>query len=291
VLGVHLTSDAAQPSPEQREFFANEMPELPEAEGDQGRLPKFTHVSALSDWSLRIASQAGFSSLDGVPPHGDAVSFVATDGKRLVPSLAAQAVTLFRRVPYVAQRLRFGTGARLSLGNERVIPLNDGGALRLTENPRVPTVNALELMTPDLGDEPSKQVGATLGKGKVVVLGNGPGGMALARAIATAVAMPEIRRAPDAVAWGYAGVACLFCLWQLRCRRLKAVAWGIAAWIIAIGACVLVFQTSLLWWPPLAALLVISCGTLFCFVWPPRRRTLVPAASPVPEPQPAPPQS
>jgi hypothetical protein len=282
ILGIHLSADASKPTPEQAQFAANEMPVLPFAENKDGAIPKFTHVAKISDWSLRIASQAGFSAIDGAgaPPTGS-MPFVADEGTRLVPSLAAQSVTLFRHTPYVAQRLRFGTGARLSLGETFVIPLQGDGSLVVGDSPEVPMVNALELMTPDLGDEPAKAVQATLGKGKVVVLGNGPRAMLHARAIATALSMPEIQRAPASVTWGLAGLACLFCFWQLRYGRFKAVILGLIAAIAALGANLIAFQTALKWCSPVPALVAVAAGTLFCFLWPARRR--LPSAPPPPD--------
>jgi hypothetical protein len=247
------------------------MPVLPDAEGDGDKIPAFTRVAKLSDWSLRIASQAGFSAIEGYAPAGDAIPFVAKQGDRLTPSLAAQALTLFRHVPYAAERLRFGTGARLSLGEAFIIPLRDDGALPLHDRPHVPTVNALELMTPDLGDAQAKTAVEALGKGKVVVLGNRPDSMLQARAIATALAMPKVERGPASTAWGLAAVACLFCYWQLRHRRMKALVLGVLAMIVGLGAGLLAFQSSLIWCSPLAALLVLVTGTLFCFLWPAKR--------------------
>jgi hypothetical protein len=292
VLGYHLASDTMEATPEQKEFAANDMPELPPAEGDQQHVPKFSRVAQLSDWSLRIASEDGFSSLSGGAPAAkkDTVPFIATDGKRLVPSLEAQAVMLYRKTPYATQRLRFGTGARLSLGDAFIIPLQNDGSLKLSDKPRVPVVNALELMVPDVDDETSNAVRATLGKGKVVVLGNGADAMLHARAIATALAIPEVRRAPDAVMWGFAGAASLFCLWQLRFRRFGALVAGVAAFVVGLGVCVLVFQSSLLWWPPLAALLAIAIGTVFSFLWPAKPRAPV-APAPVAAPADAAPAS
>ena len=267
LLGFHLATDEAKATAEQEEF-AHGMPILAAAEGDRKAVPKFSRVAEVTDKSLRPASDAGFSAINGVKTSGDAMPFVADDGKELVPSLAAQAATLFRRVPLTAQRLRFGTGARLSLGDTYIIPLRADGSLPLSDRPKVPAVNALELMTPDLGDETAKAVQATLGKGKVVVLGNGPDSMLHARAIATALAMPEIKQASALVSWVFAGMACLFCFWQLRCGRWKALISGVVALVVGMGFCLLAFQSSLVWWPPLAALLVMATGTVFCFLWP-----------------------
>jgi hypothetical protein len=207
----------------------------------------------------------------------DAVPFVASEGRRLVPSLASQAVTLYRQVPYAAQRLRFGRGARLSLGEEFIIPLREDGRLPLKEKPRVPVVNALDLMVPDLGDEPAREMQKTLGKGKVVVLGSGPEGMIHARAIATALAMPKVRRASVIVEWGLAAAACLFCLWQLRHRRMKALLAGAVAVIAGLGVSLLTFQSALVWCSPLAVLLALAVGTVFCFLWPAKRKASAPS--------------
>jgi hypothetical protein len=126
-------------------------------------------------------------------------------------------------------------------------------------------------MTPDLGDVQAKAVVETLGKGKVVVLGNRPDSMLQARAIATALAMPKVQRAPASSAWGIAAVAWLFCYWQLRHRRFKALIFGAIAMIAGLGACLLAFQSSLLWCSPLAGMLVLLTGTAFCFLWPAKR--------------------
>lgn len=279
VLGFQGATSGAEMTPEQTEFAANEMPVLPAAEGERLAVPKFTHVTQLSDWSLRITTQAGISFINGAADTGGAMPFVAAHGKSLVPSLAAQSVTLFRRAPYAAQRLSFGTGARWSLGDALIIPLREDGSLPLKERPRVPVVNALELMTPDLGDETAKAAQATLGKGKLVVLGKGSSGMFQARGIASALAMPNIRRAPASAEWAFAGVACVFCFWQLRYRRMKALILGAAAIIFGLGICLLVFQSSLMWWPPLAGLLVMITGTLFCLLWPAERGSPAPVLS------------
>lgn len=286
VMGFHLASEGSDMNQEQSKFAADEMPVFPQAEGGRQGAPKFSRVTQIPDWSLRIVSQAGFSSISGITPPKDGVHFVADDGKRLVPSLAVQVITLFHHVPYVAQRLRFGTGARLSLGDQFVIPLGDDGTFALSDTQAVPSVNALELMTPDLGDDTSRAVQTMLGKGKVIVLGNGPRSSLHARAIASALAMPRIVRAPASVDWSFAAVAGLFCFWQLRCRRVKALATGLVALIAGLAICLLVFQSSLVWWPPSAALLLLATGTVFCFLWPAKKKPVavaeVPPASAVP---------
>lgn len=268
VMGFHLASEGTGMSEEQTKFAAEEMPVLPGAEGPQQSVPRFSRVAGLSDWALRIVSQAGFSSLGGGRSSTSSIPFVASDGTRLVPSLAAQVVTLFHQMPYAEQRLRFGTGAHLSLGDRFVIPLEGDGTFVLLERPQVPSVNALELMTPDLGDDTSKAVQTMLGKGKVVVLGNGPESVLHARAIASALAMPHITRGSAGAIWAFAGAACLFGFWQLRFRRMKALLTGAAALMAGFMICLLVFQSALVWWPPFMALVAVAVSTVFCFIWP-----------------------
>lgn len=280
VLGFELAAEGAGMTEEQGDFSENEMPVLPSAEGDSRGIPSFVRIGMVPDWSLRIASQSGFSTLTGLKLPANVMPFVAHDGRRHVPSLAAQSVTLFRRVPYAEQRLRFGTGARLSLGDEFILPLNADGTFPLRDKPRVPAVNALDLMTPDLGDDAAKAVQTMLGKGKVVVMSAGGTGGPHARAIAGALAMPKVARIPAAMAWVFAGSMCLLCLWQLRHGRVKAVLSGVGFAIGGLVVCLLVFQSSLMWWSPLAAMLCVAVSTAFCFVWPAVGGTMVPRSGP-----------
>ena len=279
VLGFSLAAEGEGMTKENGDFSANELPELPEAEGDRAAVPKFTRVVQVSDGALRVAAHSGFSSLHGpVKVSPDAVPFIVDDGRRLVPSLAAQSVMLFRRAPYAEQRLHFGTGARLSLGDSLIIPLKGDGSLLLEAKPSVPEVSALELMTPDLGDETSERMQATLGRHKAIVIGTGAAARQHARAMAVALAMPEIRRAPEAVDWGVAALAAVPAFWMLGLRRLKVVVAALAVTVVLAVAGLLVFQSSLWWWSPVPALAVVLGAALLCWIWP-ARAPATPAAA------------
>lgn len=277
VLGFALSSEGGTMTADAAEFAANEMPVLASIGDGDEEVTSFAMVSRLPVAPLRIAAQTGFSLLHAKAPlPTDVVPMVAGDGKRLVPSLAAQAVTLFQHVPYAAQRLRLGTGARLSLGDELIIPLNADGTMTLTSRPQVPRVNALELMAPDVGDETARGVRQALGKHKVIVLGTPGLAGNQARAIASALAMPKIARASTAADWGFAAAGCLMSLWLLRQGRMKALVSGCCILVGGMALCMVAFQSSLTWWSPWPALVAVTVGTLFCFVWPHRERKEAP---------------
>lgn len=268
VTGFHLGMDAGEMTREQSDFLAREIPVLPPAESMGHEPPKFSRVGALSDYSLRVATQSGFTAVTGLTLPKAAVPFVVSDGSRLVPSLAAQSVILYHRMPYAEQRLSFGTGARLSLGGEFVIPLNHDGSYNLTGDTQVPTVNALELTVPDLGDEASRMVRTTLGKGKIIVLGNGPDSLLQARTIASLLAIPQVYRAASYADWVFAGGACLLAFVLLRFTRWKALFVGLALMGGGLMVVMLSFQSNLTWWSPLPGLLLVAVSTVFCFFWP-----------------------
>ncbi|CAN5913458.1 hypothetical protein BH11VER1_BH11VER1_28000 [soil metagenome] len=269
VLGFDISAEGTGMSIENGDFASNEMPALKCRDDGSKYMLIFNRVTEVPDKGLRIAVQTGFSSLNhpsmATQPHK--VPFVAFDGHRLVPSLPAQAVTLFRHVPYASQRIAFGAGARLSLGDEHMVPLDSTGSLLINDNLNIPTVNALALMSPDLGDAESNLTRNTLGKRKIVVLSMSDRGLTQARAIAQALAAPSLQRKPVTWDWLAAAVACLIGFWQLQYRRFGAVAIGLLFAFASLIASLLVFQSSLVWWSPIASILVTCTCTLFCLIW------------------------
>jgi len=286
VLGFNLAATPGEMLPDVAAFVAEEMPVLAGSDGDVHKAPVYNRVTTLPDKSVRIAGQLGFLSLEGDP--GDGVLFAATDGQKLVPSFAAQVTGAFRHAPFAGQRLRFGSGARLSLGDEHVIPLDRRGSMELEDRPEVPRINALELMTPDVGDEEGRLTRSVLGKGKVVVMATvsstgPPLGMQQARAVAQALAMPSLHRLDRLVDWAAALGAAILAFWQLRYQRLGALVFGFAVFVAGLATSLLVFQSSLVWWSPLPALAVGAVATVFCFVWP-ARNPVTPASEGEPVP-------
>jgi hypothetical protein len=279
VLGFEVTSDAVEVSPEQREFMTARMPSFKAGASDPGAATvTFKSVTRLPDKSLQIiGGELGvarvISSGEALPAH--AFPFVVSDGTHVVPSLAAQAVSRFRRMASSNLHLRFGTGGRLGLSDTHVVPLERGGTMKLQGKPAVPELDVLELLN-QLADEATLAAMArTLGKGKVLVIGSGDAARAQAQAIAQALAVPLLHRAPAWGDWTFAGVMALLSLWQFGRSRIKALLAGVLIAALAAIICMLTFQSSLWWWSPAPAAVVLATSTLFCFLWPRRKNAEV----------------
>ncbi len=270
VLAFDISSEGAGMSVETGDFASNEMPALNCRDDGSKNVLVFTRVTSVPDKSLRVAVESGFTQLahPTIENNLSIVPFVAFDGQHLVPSLAAQAVTLFRHVPYASQRIAFGAGARLSLGDEHMVPLAPNGALILDDKLKVPTINALDLMSPDIGDADSNRIRNTLGKKKIIVISTSNRGGIQARAIAQALSSPPLHRKPMTWDMGGAALACLIGFWQLHYRRIGAVTIGLFFALTSLIVSLLVFQSSLSWWSPIATMVVTCASTLFCLIWP-----------------------
>lgn len=264
-------------SPEQKEFAAEEMPSFNAAGlNPSGATTAFKSVTRLPDKALRIGTELGIARvLPEAAGKDDAglLPFVAYDGSHLVPSVAAQAVSRFRYMPSTALHLRFGIGGRLGLSDSHIVPLDKGGAMKLQKKPAVPRLDALTLFTPSLEENAPDTSSAVLGRKKVLVIGSGPVAQDQAQAIAQALAVPHLHRAPPEGDWAFAGMMVLRSLWQFRHHgRFKVLLSGILLAAIGVIICMLTFQSSLWWWSPASATVVLTTSTLFCFLWPHRRR-------------------
>lgn len=244
-----------------------EVPSIASVEGDRSTAPKLSRL-VFPDAQLSTQMQLGFVADPVDKPAGVPPPLVAQADAKLVPSLAAQMIALQSHTPYVSQRLRFGVGAGLYLGGERFIPLARDGTVRPRLKGDVTRVNALDLLTPDLGDAASKTLAETLGKNKLVIVGTSPSpGETHARIAAWALALPRLNRAPEYVCWMATLVAAVLAVRQLRFGRWGAAVFGMFAFTLLLGVALVVFQSSLIWWPPLLPGVVLLAGTVFCVVW------------------------
>ncbi|WP_038158978.1 hypothetical protein [Verrucomicrobium sp. BvORR106] len=150
-VATSSTTDAPV-TPEVKTFLETEMPSMGEAEDSIESMPSFNQVVGIPSKTLRVTGQMGITAIPGTinTPEGS-VPLLARYESKIVPTVAAQAVTLYRRIPYSVMRLRLGAGARLSLGDRYVIPLDRTAAVRVPQEVSVPVVNALDLLTPELG--------------------------------------------------------------------------------------------------------------------------------------------
>lgn len=272
VFGFEVSSadaGSAPLTPEIKAFLETEMPSMGEAEDSIEAMPSFTQVVGLPSKTLRVVGQMGITAISGTrDTAGDSVPLLARYESKIVPTVAAQAVTLYRRIPYSVMRLRLGAGARLSLGDRYVIPLDRTAAVRVPEKISYPEVNALDLLTPELG-VPSEAVNKEkLGKKKIVVISHTKAGADEARTIAAALSAPAYHQASQRWEWVVAGVTTLLALWQARQGRLGSLAFGFAILVLCVGTGTLLFQTSLIWCSPLPVLAVVAPSTLWCFLWP-----------------------
>lgn len=245
-----------------------EIPSMATIEGDGTAAPKLSRL-VFPDARLSRQMQLGFvatrlDNKEDVPPL-----LVGRADDKLVPSLAAQMIALQSHAPYLSQRLRFGLGAGLYLGDDRFIPLAQDGTVRPKLKNDVTRVNALDLLTPELDDAASKTLSDQLGKNKLIILGTSPSpGEPHARLAAWALSLPRLKRAPEPVCWLVTLIAVLLTFRQLRHGRLGAVVFGIGVSAALLGAALVIFESSLRWCPPLMPVMVLLIGTLFCVIWP-----------------------
>jgi hypothetical protein len=204
----------------------------------------------------------------------------------LVPSLAAQILALREHAPYATQRLRFGRGAGLFLGEDVFVPLEDNGTVSPQLDGGVLRVNALDLMTPSLEDEAAKVTNQKLGTHKVVIIGTVPSaGETQARVVAWALALPKLHHAPIMAEWIAAALAVLLAIWQLRFGRFGALVFGAGVVAVMLALALAEFQMARRWCGPALPGALNLLATVFCFLWPHARK---PDASHAGEPPPAP---
>ncbi len=258
-------------TPETTQFFSEELPKLANVDGDPSLAPTLAGISALPNPQLRTQMQLGFASLMGGSANKERTPMVARHEAQLVPSLAAQALALHGRVPYASQQLRFGMGAGLYLGSDWFVPLGNDGSANVKLQSEVARVNALEVMTPDPGDDSGKAVSAALGKDKLIILGVSPSdGEAQARMIAWALSLPRLHRADTWVDQLAAGIMIAVSFFQLRRGRFGALVFGGGMLVVGMLVSLLAFQSALTWWSPILSLVVVAVSTAFCFLWPHR---------------------
>ncbi len=256
------------------EIDAEDLPVFKFVQGDASSAPKLGSF-VLPEKQLRTQMELGFvaSSANEKAEHPSLL--VARAGQKLVPSLDAQMIALKEHTPYAEQRLRFGIGAGLHLGGRRFVPLANDGTVkpRLKSDPI--RINAIDLLTPDLGDDTGRALAKKLGKHKLIILGTTTDSSEpRARIAAWALALPTLHRAPAWMEWTAAGAALLLAFVQLRFRRFKAVAFGACVLALGLAAAIVSFQSTLTWCAPHLALALTLTGSVFCFLWPASRRVV-----------------
>ena len=263
------------------------MPAIATVVGNSNLAPRLGKYEFPSK-ALRTQMQLGFVLSDKEKKTGNgAAPLVARAGEALVPSLAAQILALKERAPYATQRLRFGRGAGLFLGEDVFVPLEENGTVNPQLEGDVVRVNALDLMTPSLEDEAAVAAKGRLGKHKVVIVGTVPSpGEGEARVVAWALALPKLHRAPVMAEWIAAALAALLAFWQLRFGRFGALFFGIGVVAVMLALALAEFQMARRWCGPALPGALTLLATLFCFLWPHSKKAAgIHASDEVPAPQ------
>lgn len=273
VMGFELLAEEGEMGEEAKVFIEEGMPVVRGAKV-AAQVVVAAGVGRVPDRALRLGIQHGFSSFLGWEQVEGRELLVAGMGEWLVPSFAAQVVTLYRRAPFATMRWSFGAGAHLSLADEYVVPLTPRGELRVGSKLVVPVVDALDLLLPDLGDDGSKELARVMGEGKVVILAmDEVSGMKQARVVATGLGLPELQRAERNVEWALAVLAALWCLYRLVWKGRFGVLLHVVLLIaLGVGLSIGLFQTQLWWCSPLLAFAMLVLTAIFVFLFPYREK-------------------
>lgn len=256
--------------------------------GLDAALPAFTHISGDSSGAPQLSAlvsppaeplrhQAELGLVLRAADSSPRLPYAVRIGEKLHPTLIAQALSRATRSPFAAQRLRFGAGAGVRLADGSFVPLTPQADLAIqSDPPAVPLINALDLMTGGLTDALSPENKAHLKAAKVIVIGvdTDIAGRPLstarlhAQALTQALSVPRIQTLDQQQQWIAWGIAALAGLWiAARTRRARALATGILFILAALTACLLAFQSQLIWCPPTLPAALIAAGAVLALLW------------------------
>lgn len=274
LLGFSLEEKGESLSEEGLIFALSDIPKTLGLFRDTTYLPKVKQVKEAPQTRLRSTLDLGFSEI--VDSSGGDGPWIAANFKDefVVPSLVHQAVTLYRRVPYVQQGINLGRNATWNLNHTYLLPLSPEGEILLSGLVQVPKLSALEMMIPDLGDDDAQVQNQSIGKNKIIVLGqsslkeeNGSGlAYDHARWIASALSIAPIQSAPFFLSFIVGLVSFILALRQVKLRRVGALFYGALLLGLWYAIAVMVFQTSQFWWSPMGWIL-LAASTIYCVLW------------------------
>jgi hypothetical protein len=271
VLGVETelaTADSAAPA-----FMGGIEDALPIFKRLDGSEDDATTLSALitaPDELLRARCEIGLAAVaraEGKP----ALAYAIRESENLYPSVLAQTLARFSGTPYALHRLRLGPGAGAYLNEGLFVALEKDGVIHAESDTEIPSINALHLMTGTLADGLSAVEKATLGKGRVIVIGSDvvakdqPPSLARlhAQILSQILSRPRLHvltQVQQWVAWGVAGLAAFWIgLRTLRGRALRA---GLSMIFAVLLVSFLAFQASLIWCPPTMLVSLIAVGAV-----------------------------
>ena len=238
------------------------------------RLPQITNLNdeshaLLIATEVKAAPAAAIASKVELGCHSSAdpeqLAMAYRVAQRVVPSMLLQALTAVTNTPFSQQRLSTGGGAGLHLGDGVYVPLDERACLKLANSSasaQMPTIDALDLMTPTLAGDESSDLTKALGTGKVIVLGLDKAAP-LARGITEALARPRIRELLGWQQWSIWGAAALLGMHLLHRPRAKALSRMLLLLFLALTTSYLAFQNNLTWCPPAIPAMIIAVSGVF----------------------------
>lgn len=279
LLGFTLSKNAEPLHEEGLVFAFTDLPKLQGENFASNHLPKTVQVVGVPNPEFRSAITLGFNAIEGEAAHPWVLAAFKDD--RLVPSLMHQAITLHHRVPHRAQALTSGNQAAWTLRDAYYWPLEADAKLKFPQWVEVPKLNALDLLTPDLGRKSSEEIQQLLGSGKIVVLGQSQAdgrSMAYEQAswIATLLAAPKLHALPNWSQWLLIVLALAISVWQATKSFGKAFHFGVLHMLLWITGALLAFKTAQIWWSPVP-LMVAASSQILCILWPKRSKGAEPS--------------
>lgn len=250
--------------------LADALPRLKITGESLAGVPALKGIVSPPHHALRSQAELGLVAQieSATEPQGWRLPYLLLAGEEPLPTLLAQSLSRQSRTPYSQQRLRLGTGAGAYLSQGRFIPLEADGAFHLPAAVPVPEINALDLMAAALADAVPAEAKATLSQAKVLVLGlDGPDTALDARVHAQALAhilrLPTLRELSRSAQWSLWAAAALGAAWlALATPRQHTLRRGLGLLFSLFVTSLLLFQSSLIWFPPTVPACALFAGTL-----------------------------
>lgn len=271
------------------------LPRLPRVDGPVSQLPALAALITAPDPAVRGSNELGLVCIrqeDGIWK----LPYAVRDGDTAIPTLLAQVFARFNRTPYAqGSRLVVGAAAGAHLLNGIYVPLDDSAQMSISSPTNIPVINALTLMLGDLAGPISDADKATLESASILVVGFGASAAQpcqdtparlYAQAFQNQLSQPSLHQLSELwqiLVWSILAVGIAWLAARLNRRQLL-----IAGVIGVLGLplfSILLFQSFLIWFPPVIPLSQILAGTLLALLLPTRKlRQTTPAKDPVPAP-------
>jgi len=264
------------------------LPDYPRTSGvSPSGTPRLSVLTSTPELSLRTMGEIGLIAPEA-NPFPFVIRYPQNDSEdRWLPSLTAQSITRLSRTPYAGQRLRLGAGAGIHYREGRFVPLLPDGSLNLpTNSPRFRTLNALNLMTGGLVEPLSDEDRRALSQSAVVMVGitrnQRDHTKREARALAMALAMPQVRTLSLPFQWTVWTISACLALWIVAFRSGRGgLIWSLIFVFAGVALSYLVFEATLTWCPPTIPATLLTTGGLLSVVIGRRRKTEMIESNPI----------